>query len=285
MQKTSNRLAGRSTVRGWTLVELLVAITIVLSLSGVLLVGGQMVNQSRRRATAMQQLQLIAAAIDQYAAFWPRWQAGSVVICDKGWPDFIAGRLFVPSPAGPFDTVAGFNDLLDLTGPTPWIDDLDMIKNANQCLVYALTATSGKGPFVLEGRGLILRDLHTLDPTGLRPLYPSIGGGAAKGRGMFLDPWGTPLRYFWVYRDEVLRTSHRGFLPVDYGAYYFGPTSDGGTGSDLFHQDSPTNAVTRKGVGYVLESAGPDKKFGNVWKAGPTAQEVAEAADNLTVTP
>ena len=47
----------------------------------------------------------------------------------------------------------------------------------------------------------------------------------------------------------------------------------------------PSNANFRKAVGFVLESAGPDKKFGNVWKLNPTQYERNVAEDNVITMP
>lgn len=287
--------------RGLTLLEMLVAVTMIVTLTGVLLLGAKVVRDSRKRSTAQQQLALISQAIDQYAAFWPAWKVGRVGIAEKGWPDGIAGRLFGPAT---FETISGFNDdvVFDMEGgivrPPPASKNPDIVGtgdvlSANVCLAYCLTAGSGKGPYVPPDDTAMLKDIH--DPVLLRgfqrlnqsvtnPLLPAyVGGSAAKRAQVFVDPWGTPYRYAWVYRDP---DAYQGFLPVDYGAYLSG---NGDAGVD--NPDFITPAGNRKtAVGYVLESAGPDRKFGNVWQldagiSGPGDLDVREAADNPTIRP
>ena len=76
-------------------------------------------------------------------------------------------------------------------------------------------------------------------------------------------------------------------LPVNCGVFRTG-TAVGGTGTTgpygfSFVFNSKT--VTKTAIGYVLESAWPDKRFGNVWKANPTAKEIEDAADNISKVP
>src|SRR5207249_4844522 len=124
----------------------------------------------------LQQMKLIDNAIDQYASFWPRWvYPGNNIVADRGWPDFIPGRLFaVSANGGPFNLAPDnqtFNDHLTFDmnalhnvnpngNPNPvsgiWYEsdppagtgdmhfqdgDVDF---ASECLTYALTAQSGK---------------------------------------------------------------------------------------------------------------------------------------------
>lgn len=137
---------------------------------------------------------------------------------------------------------------------------------------------------------VLLEGFHKTGDTGAvlaNPLLPGYVGGpsAARHAQVLVDPWGTPYRYFWVYRDaepDPGARAYRGYLPVDYGAFLLGDGADGGVDNAAFYQPDGTRKTA---VGYVLESAGPNKKFGNVWKIDPFAPEYRDAADNFTVTP
>lgn len=281
---------------GFTLAEVLVAVSLILVLTGIVLLGGQAIRSSRKLAAAQQQLALMAQAIDQYASFWPRWKVGSVVVAEKGWPDFIPGRLFELST---FEVVADFNDHLayDLENGIVHFDRQDQnldvvgrghVMHGNICLAYCLTASSGKGPHLLENDTAVLKDVgdpvlmegyQRLGQALVQPLLPAyLGTSGSKRAQVLVDPWGTPYRYFWVYRRS---TAYQGYLPVGYGAFLPGE-GDGGVENQMFltADDRPKTAV-----GYVLESAGPDRKFGNVWKANPSGSEIEEASDNLTLMP
>ena len=273
----------------WTLVEILVSVGIIAALAGALLIGSRAVNASRRGATAKQQLQLISAAIDRYAEFWPKWKVGAVAVSDEGWPDAIPGRVFATcnSTYGPFEEVMNFNVIFYLTGPD-CIYLTGNILNANTCLAYQLRAASGRGPLIKDGRGVNLVTSETLIGIGApRVQYPGfdpgcVSGGAAKSAEVFLDPWKTPIRYFWVYRD-VSRSSHRGYLPVDFAPLAADSGPFGVFNAEFNQPAAPT--ATQIAAGYVLESAGPDQKFGNVWKINPTQQEIDDARDNITIVP
>jgi len=252
---------------------MLVVIGILSVLFGILLATGSMARNSRRQSSAQQQLATIAAAINRYAQFWPPWRVAGVTVADKGWPDFIPGRLF---PSGTFQPLAGYNDTSQFALLN---DDLD----ANTCLVYCLLAPVGGGPYLQREDVSLIPDERGAGP-GQTASYPS-AGGAARPRELLVDAWGTPLRYFWVYRDTFVRTSYNGYLPVDYAAFVPGGGSQGGVDFDLFYQDAAARRHPKRAVGFVLESAGPDRKFGNVWKPGPSPQEISEAADNPVIKP
>ncbi len=273
------------------MVEVLVSLIIVIALVGIVLLTGKTVRTARMRATAEQQMAMIAAAIEQYAAFWPRWEfldsAGKVVVADKGWPDFIPGRLFVRSSlGGPFDPLPGFNEASGSYDPFRFaVTDIvysqgrrsydsesssllaGHVLNANACLAYCLTAASGKGPFIEDKPGAGLVEMASLHKQTSPLVYPPYSGSTqARRREVFVDPWGTPYRYFWVYRDSnVSDRAYRGFLPV---------TTAITTSADFHKADA-----------FVLESAGPNKEFGNVWRANPTTSQLDDARDNLTIMP
>jgi hypothetical protein len=264
-----------------------VVAAILLALFSVLIVGGGAVRSSRRQAQAQTQLALLAAAIAQYTAAWPAWQVEGLAVADKGWPDLFPGRLFQQPQ---FTVVAGYTDApsnpfeFDLTDP-------DDVVRANTCLAYCLTSPAGRGPFIRDRQVAGFEPILKLFPSlGTPPNYPQpTGGPSAHHREIIVDPWGTPLRFFWVYRDRLPRNpapgEHMpGFLPVDYGPAQ-GGVAIPGILNDLFFQDPGVNRLPKVAVGFVLESAGPDRKYGNAWKISASSQELAEAADNLALRP
>ncbi|MFH1418341.1 MAG: type II secretion system protein [Planctomycetota bacterium] len=280
---TTSRHA-RTARRGMTLVEMLVSIVLIVVLIGLLVVGGKTVRRSRMRAAAEQQMATITASIEQYAAFWPRWESftptGKILVSDKGWPDFSPGRLFTP---GVFQVLAGFNDSLafDVTDifyskqrdsyedPDAMFSPGDVL-NANSCLAYSLSSESGKGPFIADAEGMNLLDITRVHKQETDPVYPPyVGQTGGERRLVFVDPWGTPYRYFWVYRDsepDLTLRAYRGYLPVET--------------ADIDH------ARFRKADTFVLESAGPDGEFGNVWaQQNDPLLDVDRAFDNLIVMP
>jgi len=252
------------------MLELLVAVGIMAILASLVLLSSRVIFGSQARSTAKRQIALIAAAIDGYAGFWPRWQiqpTGGLptVIADRGWPDYIPGRLFAPPF---FSVIPAFNDdvLFDVTGGiVRTTDGEDRVRAgdvlaANATLVYSLTAPVGKGPFLkLDDDSALLRDVGQVDETITNPLLPEPIGRRLQ---ILVDPWNTPYRYFWVYRDA---NAYKGYLPVTTG--------------------DPSDSAFRTADGYILESAGPDQRFGNVWKVGPSQQEILEAEDNLRIMP
>lgn len=282
--------------RGFTLVELLVVIAILAALISIAAFGATAAYKHMKKNTARQQLTLIANAIEKYTTFWPRWEVGGVVVAEKGFPDFIPGRLFatggvVGFPAGVFGSVAGFNNAAtNLEFPLQYLDEendqqeLDeYVEHAGECLLYAMTSTSGKGPYITDEMQGNLQSSHAAQ------FYPTLGGGSTGGkRGEFIDPWGKPYRYFWVYRDVFggdpndLSNSYNGFLAVDYGAF-LRSVNDGGAGrvdNPAFLQNDPAR-TPKTAVNFVVESAGPDGFFGNIWKVDPTDNEITRAEDNV----
>ncbi len=255
--------------RAFTMLELMVSVTIIIVLAGIVVFGSRSLRESRRRAMATQQMATIASAIDRYASFWPRWQAvfgtSELVIADRGWPDPVAGRLFDPSV---FETVTGFNDHLSYDNTNVTAAPPGDAINANSCLVACLTGQIGQGPFLTDKEGLTLVAANEFAFQATPQMYPPYLGLSGSGpRLILVDPWGTPYRYFWAFRDTSAGSipAYRGFLPVS--------TAD------------VTSPSFRKADTFVLESAGRDKLFGNVWKSSPTVDEVDRAFDNLIITP
>lgn len=286
VSETSRSHAARG---GWTLVEILVGVSIMLVLFGTVAFSSRIIQRSRHRATAQAQIRLIATAIDQYADFWPKWQVGPVLVAEKGWPDFAPGRTFaICVNGGVYETIANFNDFVDYVAPD-WIDNPVGILNANTTLAFQLLAASGKGQRIQDRTGAGLRQGADFVTGATRLLYPGFDSscvtsatGAARTTEVFVDPWGQPLRYFWVYRDAS-RTAYRGYLPVDFGPFQPNNSAFGVLNTEFNQPAFP--AATQLTVGYVIESAGPDGRFGNLWKINPTQQEIDDAADNVTISP
>jgi len=272
----------------FTLIELMVVIAIIAVLTSIAIVATSAARNAMKKTTAQQQLELIANAIEQYASFWPRWEVGGVVVAEQGWPDFIPGRLFATGQSGPFALAPAFNNhvTFDIDGPDSGISydpsgdmvvDEGDVDHAGETLYYALSAASGKGPYMTDEMRGDLQETHPDDT------YPGLAGSSGKLRSKFVDPWGTPFRYFWVYRHAETSSNQKafkGFLPVDYGAFLPGIGSNGGVNNPAFAQQGVGNA-RQTAVGFVIESAGPDKKFGNVWKINPTQMDIDRADDNL----
>lgn len=293
--------------RGVTLAEILVAIAIISVLLGILIVSGRAVLRSQKRSDAMQEIQMVAAAIDKYATYWPAWEIANnngnpVKVADRGWPDYIPARLFDAStgqsafnvdqtgrfndPANPGfyyavdDRVSvGFSGLLEMVGQADRLIEGSVL-NGNICLAYALTSKTGKGPYLaIDDDDAMLNDVANAVPT-YSPTYPrpatgsatALHGTSAAGRKLMLvDAWGTPYRYFWVFRKNGTPS---GFAPVAVADVNQASNAPGAANNDL---------VFHKAVGYVLESAGPDRKFGNRWIVNPMQADIDEAADNIII--
>lgn len=277
--------SGRPARRGLTMAELLVALAIVVVLFTLLIVSSRSARNAARIAEAQAQIRLTAAALDRYAADWPRWNGP--VFADRGWPHWnpwaafpIDAALFPPVL---YNNVPGFNDapgrridlsnddVRDSAGNFPGRDDVIRV---NECLMAALTSRARGTPYLTETE---LAQIRTPDTSVSYPLPTP--GGAPVARRRMLDPWGNPIRYLWVTRDSVggpgASAQTSGWLAItsaDPNDFPANPTNP----VDPFYFDAQ---------GYVLESAGPDGLFGNVWKRNPTAVELEHAADNLVVRP
>ncbi|HPF39811.1 MAG TPA: type II secretion system protein [Phycisphaerae bacterium] len=287
--------------RGFTLAEIVIAMAIMAVLVGVLAISANAVFRSQNRSDAQQEIAMLAAAIDKYANFWPAWEVldnnGALVrIADRGWPDYIPARLFDANGAasaylvdasGRFNSPAtpgfyyavddragvGFSGLIDAMGNGADRLIEGNVLNGNICLAYGLTTPTGKGPYLeVDDNRALLRDVASQVPSYDSAFpRPAVGAttnlhavNAVGSKLMLVDPWGTPYRYFWVYRE--LNTPS-GFAPVAVADVNIT------TGVNQFH----------RAVGYVLESAGPDRKFGNRWATYATQLDANEAADNLIV--
>lgn len=280
-------------------------VAIIAILVGLTLFGATAAHKHFKKTTARQQLDLIANAIEQYASFWPRWEVrdpnfGRVVIAEKGWPDFIPGRLFAPTNIGgrfaltadPDNTVFNAHITFTLRAGdansgisynTEGNEDIDKgdVEAGSETLLYCLTAKAGDGPFMADDT--MEGDLQIAHED---EFYPGRNGPSINKRGEFRDPWGNPYRYFWIYRDPTPPSSNaraiNGFLPVDYGAFKNSVGTPGGRISNPLFLDS--NNQPKTAVGFVIESAGPDGNFGNIWQPRDSVRdqrEIDDAEDNL----
>lgn len=284
----NNQKAGRR--QALTMVEILVVIAILAVLSGVLLISIRTSSSATQRQAAQQQMLQIVTAIEQYASFWPRWEEGGAIVSDKGWPDYSPWRLFRPTGAGgPYAQLINFNDaptyavaglgsgiVEDPTNRQP--DRVEIFPNggdvlgANICLAYALSQPRGKGPYLqINDAGALFRPVRDVDPGVTNPNLPEHTQSNIAVRSILLvDPWGMPYRYFWYFRHP---NAHRGILPI--------------ANADVssFDIGNPVNPATfHRAVGFVLESAGPDRRYGNLWQLGTlndNDRDLIEAQDNL----
>ena len=291
-QIASRRAASRG---GLTIVELMVVVGIITVLIGLVFVSGRAAHGWMKNSSAQQQMALIASAIDAYSDAWPRWKVGEEVVADKGWPDFIPGRLFPSIGSNSFIAVPNFNvdatyDIEDGISYDPNDDEMTLVagdvENGAECLYYALTSPTGGGPFFTDD---VMGESINSHP---EEFYPVKNGQPDLSRSEFVDPWGVPYRYFWVYRDDQWTIPGgwtwpeelpKGFVALDFGAFH---------GNEIFgygHINDPrfdqSSNRPKKAVGYVLESAGPDKRFGNIWQRSPSLRDMKRAEDNLIVMP
>lgn len=265
---------------GLTLVEVLVVFGILAVLFGALIVGGRSMAATGNRNAAKQQIAQLAVAIDRYAGFWPRWEIAGQIVADRGWPDYSPWRLFASvNNGGPYVELANFNDdpafavagagsgIIEDNNSVGGLDYdrvvIGDVLTSNVCLAYSLTQPRGKGPYLeINDAGAMLKPVQDVDSTINNPALPEHTQSQIAERAMLLvDPWGMPYRYFWYFRDA---NALRGVLPV--------PTAD------------PADPNFRRAEGFVLESAGPDRRFGNVWRTGITNlsdPDLLEAEDNI----
>jgi len=270
--------SGRRSPRAMTLPELLVSVAIVLLIFSLVLVAARTVQASSRRTRAQAQLQLLAAGIERYAAAWPLWRdASGTPVADRAWPHWSSWALF---PVPPYDYTSPLCGMLNPSPPNPTPistpaddDDIDAagqfigrndVGQASACLAYALTTPA-------LGRTIMKDDNGAIQVITDRE-YPALGGRTTPIR-ISLDPWGHPLRYLWVIRDAD-PTNPSGWRAISCAD----PTVVG-------VNDPNNDPYFARAQGFVLESAGPDGRFGYQWKRNPTAQEMTDAADNLLVRP
>lgn len=296
MNTTSTTRTRARNRRGLSLVEMLVVLGILSVLIGLVAFGAGSVYRSQDRSIAETQIAMLANAIEKYANFWPAWEVRGpngtfIKLAERGWPDYLPARLFDSFngnyQAQPFFNMAGdlqfFANVLNgppgnLSGivQQPGLaDDVQIgdVLNANICLAYSLTAPVGEGPYLdIDDQGALIKSASdVVNLNGLNTLPQRLNDNALFHNNEFgstrklvlVDPWGTPYRYFWVARDA---NSFSGYAAIRSG--------------------NPTAPEFRRADGFVLESAGPDRRFGNVWEPFlllENDERVRQAADNIVV--
>ncbi len=268
----------RTASRAMTLPELLVVMAIILLIFSLVFLTARTVLGSSRRTRAQAQLQLLAAAIDRYAAAWPLWRdATGNPVADKAWPHWSPWALFplppydyssancgmlFPSPPNPSPVFTpSDDDAIDAVGQFTGRND---VGQSSACLAYSLT-TPALGQTIMKDDDGVFKMIADRE-------YPALGGRTTAIR-VTLDPWGHPLRYLWVIRDaDPANTS--GWRAISCAD----PTMAG-------VNDPNNDPFFARAQGFVLESAGPDGRFGYQWKRNATQQELTDAADNLVVRP
>ncbi len=239
--------AHASTPRAFTLVELMVAVGILVILLAILIPAISAVRESAKGNAAKAQMQMIAGAIDEFAAFWPPWTTGTdrsgnpksglepgLPICSKGLP-----------PWRPFELWPSADNDLKLRNSAISLIDNPGLLLANECLAYSLTAKIGKGPFIKKSPGGLVEYVPlTADPNTYYPGTESMTPHVQRVR--LLDPWGTPYFYCWASEDGM-------WLVLE--NFY------------ALHKDFKTNHFVAEELGHhkghtaVLISAGPNKRF------------------------
>ena len=231
---------------GFTLVEILIAISIITILAVLAVVATRAAIDSARKSTAQATMRMIMVGIEEYSRFWPA-------------PKFAAGRAHT----GELRASAGFPEwdcyylwpgqnyrTLQYRTAAGVIDNQnDKTRfEANDCLTYGLLAEVGGGPYLKDPPGdavfVTTTDFNTLHSLG-------VAGQNAPVR-RFIDPWGTPYRYSWLLDS----TSADPYTEVD-------------------------DRAGREATAVRLTSAGPDGFFGD---ANGTTQEEQRAKDNVTLT-
>lgn len=284
--------------RGLTLAELLLAVAIIVVLFSLLVVSARAVRNASRKAEARAQLAILATAVEHYARDWPRWEIGGTLLADRGWPHWSPWAAFpINATAFPpvyFETIAGFNDDAsrridpsddDTTNASGAFTGRSDVIRGNECLIAGLTSKTGESAYLPES---VLGHIEVPDSAAR---YPRIAGGnqAQRPRRRMLDPWGNPYRYLWLIRDPNPGTSANGLQASGWRAITSSdPADPTNYASDPFFNPPPTanpGGPPIPTAAFVIESAGPDGFFGNVWKRDPTAAEVQRASDNVTIRP
>ena len=276
---------GRSARRGMTLVEVLVAVGLVVVIFTLVTMTTKRVSATARRTRAAAQVQTLAAAIEAYSQAWPMWRdCGNSPTADRGWPHWSPYTLFplqncaaVPQYTYVAPTAQiqcgltsvnqrdmADDDSIDPVGQPTGRDD---VGQSVACLAYSLSVPAA-GKKLLDSPDTMFKPINDR-------AYPRIGPAAPfEVIRLPLDPWGNPLRYLWVVRDPDPTN------PSGWRAITFADANDPARPTNP--NNDPFYATAQ---GFVLESAGEDGRFGNIWKRNPTAQEMTDAEDNPRVRP
>lgn len=271
--------------RGLTLVEILVAVGLVLLIFALVAMTTKLVQATARRTRAAAQVQTLAAAIEAYSQAWPTWRdCGNSPVADRAWPHWSPYMLFplqncLTNPqytyaAPSAQILCGLtsvnqrdmsdDDSIDPVGQPTGRDD---VGQSSACLAYSLSVPAA-GKKLLDNPDTLFKVVNDR-------AYPRIAAAAPfEVIRLPLDPWGVPLRYMWVVRDPD-PTNPSGWRAITF-ADANDPARPTNPNADPFYAAAQ---------GFVLESAGEDGRFGNIWKRNPTPQEIEDAKDNATVRP
>lgn len=270
---------------GFTLVEIMVVVGIIVVLVAILLPALNAVRERAKADKVRTQMQLIAMAIEEYARFWPPSRGADVNgdgVMDpctprssRGLPpwdfaDFWSGELTGNGAEADFE--------LSNTAPVP--DDIPLfwtdsdvydrkrgmsegnqfaalqaeadIYESNECLAWCLTAPIGLGPYLKSPPSGLVEyipyDPGVYDPNRVYPLHTDLQSDPnyMKGKRRLIDPWGTPYFYCWKASDGVWLIWRNLGAPED---------TNPRVGGFVWNDDQNV------GTGFALLSAGPDKRF------------------------
>ena len=248
----SPRAAGLPRGAGFTLAEILIAVSIIAVLAVLALVATRAAINSARKSTAQATMRMMMVGIEEYSRFWPApkfpaWRSVTIAGTPRataGFPEWDCYYLWGPTNSRNYRTLqyrtdAGVMD--DANKPTRF--------EANDCLTYGLLAEVGGGPYLKNPPDEAVF-VTTTDFNKLHSLPGTIGQNAPVRR--FTDPWGTPYRYSWL----LTSTSASPYTEVD-------------------------DRAGRQATAVRLTSAGPDGFFGD---ANGSVEEKQRVKDNLTLT-
>ena len=166
---------------GFTLAEILIAVSIIAVLVVLAVVATRAAIDSARKSTAQATMRMIMVGIEEYSRFWPASKRAKA-----GFPEWSTANLW-----GAGSVTATLNE--DRNDPT-----LDK-NEANECLAYSLLAEVGEGPYLRNAPDEVVASL-TQD---FATRYPSLGS-VATGVPVqqLVDPWGKPYAYQWLDEDN-----------------------------------------------------------------------------------
>ena len=172
---------------GFTLVEILIAISIITILAVIAVIATRAAIDSARRSTAQATMRMIIVGIEEYSRFWPASARAAA-----GFPEWSAANLW---GTGSVTAIV----VEDANDPT-----LDQ-NEANECLAYSLLAQVGEGPYLRNAPDDMVASL-TQD-------FATRYGVAPFGVGVpvqqLVDPWGKAFAYQWLDENNRPVTDNR----------------------------------------------------------------------------